>query len=149
MHLLDTNIISELRKGGRANPGVTAFFSTLVAEDIYLSVQTIGEIRRGLEIIRNRGDREQAARLEAWLDMVVADYADRILGFDLECAQLWGRLMSPSPQHPIDKQIAAIALIYDLTVVTRNTEDFKSTGVRSINPFSPPGAAALGRPRKC
>ena len=96
---------------------MTAFFSTLVAEDIYLSVQTIGEIRRGLENIRNRGDREQAARLEAWLDRVVADYADRILGFDLDCAQLWGRLMSPSPQHPIDKQIAAIALIYDLTII--------------------------------
>ena len=138
MYLLDTNIISELRKGGRANPGVTAFFASLAAEDIYLSVQTIGEIRRGLENIRNRGDREQAARLEAWLDMVVADHVDRILGFDLDCAQLWGRLMSPSPQHPIDKQIAAIALIYDLTVVTRNTGDFKSTGVRCINPFSPP-----------
>jgi hypothetical protein len=138
MYLLDTNIISELRKGGRADPGVTAFFATLAAEDVYLSVQTIAEIRRGLENIRNRGDREQAARLEAWLDMVVADHSDWILGFDLDCAQLWGRLMSPSPQHPIDKQIAAIALIYDLTVVTRNTEDFRTTGVRSINPFSPP-----------
>ncbi|MCQ6963963.1 hypothetical protein GPA27_03480 [Aromatoleum toluolicum] len=69
---------------------------------------------------------------------MVADYSDRILGFDLDCAQVWGKLMSPSPQHPIDKQIAAIALIYDLMVVTRNTEDFKSTGVRSINPFSSP-----------
>ena len=135
MYLLDTNIISELRKGGRANPGVTAFFDTLVAEDIYLSVQTIGDIRRGLENIRNRGDREQAARLEAWLDMVVADYADRILGFDLDCAQLWGRLMSPSPRHPIDKQIAAIALIHDMTVVTRNVADFAGTGVRLLNPF--------------
>ena len=138
MYLLDTNVISELRKGGRANPGVTAFFATLTADDIYLSVQTIGEIRRGLENIRNRGDREQAARLEAWLDSVVADYSDRILAFDCDCAQVWGKLMSPSPQHPIDKQIAAIALIYDLTVVTRNTEDFKSTGVRSVNPFSSP-----------
>lgn len=138
MYLLDTNVISELRKGGRANPGVTAFYATLAAEDIYLSVQTVGEIRRGVENIRKRGDREQANRLEAWLDMVVADYSDRILGFDLDCAQAWGKLMSPSAQHPIDKQIAAIALIYDLTVVTRNTEDFKSTGVRSVNPFSPP-----------
>lgn len=138
MYLLDTNVISELRKGGRANSGVTAFFATLAAEDIYLSVQTIGEIRRGLENIRNRGDSEQAVRLEAWLDNVVADYSDRILGFDLDCAQVWGKLMSPSPQHPIDKQIAAIALIYDLTVVTRNTEDFNSTGARTINPFSSP-----------
>ncbi|AYH43134.1 type II toxin-antitoxin system VapC family toxin [Azoarcus sp. DN11] len=138
MYLLDTNIISELRKGGRANPGVTAFFATLAAEDIYLSVQTVGEIRRGVETIRKRGDREQANRLEAWLDLVIADYSDRILGFDLDCAQVWGKLMSPSPQHPVDKQIAAIALIYDLTVVTRNTEDFESTGVRNINPFSSP-----------
>ena len=135
MYLLDTNVISELRKGGRANHGVTAFFATLAAEDIYLSVVTIGEIRRGLENVRARGDREQAGRLEAWLDKVVTDVSDRILEFDLDCAQVWGKLMSPHPQHPIDKQIAAIALIYDLTVVTRNTDDFVSSGVRSLNPF--------------
>lgn len=135
MYLLDTNVISELRKGGRANHGVAAFFATLAAEDIYLSVVTIGEIRRGLENVRARGDREQAGRLEAWLDKVVTDFSDRILEFDLDCAQVWGKLMSPHPQHPIDKQIAAIALIYDLTVVTRNTDDFVSSGVRSLNPF--------------
>ena len=135
MYLLDTNVISELRKGGRANPGVTAFFATLAPEDIYLSVLTIGEIRRGLENLRARGDREQAGRLEAWLDKIVTDFFDRILDFDLECAQVWGKLMAPHPQHPIDKQIAAIALIYDLTVVTRNTDDFVSSGVRSLNPF--------------
>jgi hypothetical protein len=135
MYLLDTNVISELRKGGRANPGVTAFFATLAPEDIYLSVVTIGEIRRGLENVRARGDREQAGRLETWLDRVVTDFSDRILDFDLECAQVWGKLMSPHPQHPIAKQIAAIALIYDLTVVTRNTDDFVSSGVRKLNPF--------------
>lgn len=135
MYLLDTNVISELRKGGRANSGVTTFFATLAPEDIYLSVVTIGEIRRGLENVRARGDREQAGRLETWLDKVVTDFSDRILDFDLECAQVWGKLMSPHPQHPIDKQIAAIALIYDLTVVTRNTDDFVSSGVRKLNPF--------------
>lgn len=135
MYLLDTSVISELRKGGRANPGVAAFFATLAAEDIYLSVVSIGEIRRGLENLRVRGDREQAGRLEAWLDEVVTDFSDRILDFDLDCAQVWGKFMSPHPQLPIDKQIAAIALIYDLTVVTRNTDDFVSSGVRSLNPF--------------
>ena len=135
MYLLDTNVISELRKGGRANHGVTAFFATLAAEEIYLSVVTIGQIRRGLENVRAQGDREQAGRLEAWLDKVVTDFSDRILEFDLDCAQVWGKLMSPHPQHAIDKQIAAIALIYDLTVVTRNTDDFVSSGVRSLNPF--------------
>lgn len=135
MYLLDTKVISELRKGGRANPGVTAFFATLAPEDIYLSVVTIGEIRRGLENVRARGDQVQAVRLEAWLDKVITDFSDRVLDFDLDCAQVWGKLMSPHPQHPIDKQFAAIALIYDLTVVTRNTEDFVSSGVRSLNPF--------------
>ena len=135
MYLLDTNVVSELRKGGRANPGLMAFFADLRAEDIYLSVQTIGELRRGVENIRNRGDLPQADRLEAWLDVLTSDHASRILDFDLECAQLWGKLMSPNPQHPIDKQIAAIGLIYDLTVVTRNTADFQFSGVRLLNPF--------------
>ena len=108
----------------------------MAPDDIYLSVQTIGEIRRGLESIRHRGDHEQADRLEVWLEALLADYSDRILGFDLDCAQVWDKLMSPNPQHAIDKQIAAIALIHDLTVVTRNTSDFGWKGVRWINPFS-------------
>lgn len=135
MYLLDTNVVSELRKGTRANAGVMEFFATLRSEEMYLSVQTIGEIRRGLESIRYRGDTAQAARLDDWLDQLVTQHAHRILAFDLECAQLWGKLMSPNPQHPIDKQIAAIALIYDLTIVTRNTDDFKTTGARLLNPF--------------
>jgi predicted nucleic acid-binding protein len=103
--------------------------------DIYLSVQTIGEIRRGLENLRHRGDITQSKKLEKWLDQIVDDYSDRILEFDEECAQVWGRLMSPHHQHPIDKQIAAIALIYDLIVVTRNTDDFRGTGIGLNNPF--------------
>lgn len=136
MYLLDTNVISELRKGRRANAGVQQFFVQLAPEDIYLSVQTIGEIRRGLENVRGRGDVEQAKLLEAWLETLVAEYSDRILDFDLECAQVWGKLMSPNPQHPIDKQIAAMGLIYDLTVVTRNTGDFEQTGAKLLNPFN-------------
>lgn len=136
MYLLDTNVVSELRKGVRANPGLMAFFAELRAEEVYLSVQTIGELRRGVENIRGRGDLQQADRLEAWLDALVSDHALRILDFDLECAQIWGKLMSPNPQHPIDKQIAAIGLIYDLTVVTRNTADVQSSGVRLLDPFS-------------
>lgn len=135
MYLVDTNVISEARKGLKANPGVRKFFQTTDALDLYLSVQTIGEIRRGLESIRYRGDLSQAKKLEKWLDLIVADYADRILDFDEECAQVWGRLMSPHHQHPIDKQIAAVALIHDLIVVTRNTDDFRGTGVGLNNPF--------------
>jgi predicted nucleic acid-binding protein len=133
--LVDTNVISEARKGAKANAGVKQFFQEANAEDIYLSVQTIGEIRRGLENIRHRGDLPQTRKLEKWLDMVVANYGDKILTFDAECAQIWGHLMSPHPEHPIDKQIAAIALINDLIVVTRNVDDFRGTGVQVINPF--------------
>jgi len=133
--LVDTNVISEARKGKKANPGVQEFFQTADAIDLYLCVQTIGEIRRGLENIRRRGDIPQTRKLEKWLDLVVADYADRILTFDEACAQVWGRLMSPHHEHAVDKQIAAIALIHDLTVVTRNVDDFRGTGVALKNPF--------------
>ena len=135
MYLVDTNVISEARKGKKANPGVQRFFRTIEAEDLYLCVQTIGEIRRGLENIRHRGDLPQARKLEKWLDLLVTDYDKRILSFDQECAQVWGRLMSPHHEHPIDKQIAAIALIHDLTLVTRNANDFHGTGTRINNPF--------------
>ena len=135
MYLVDTNVISEARKGAKANPGVKEFFQNIDADEIYLSAQTIGEIRRGLENIRQRGDIPQTNKLESWLDLLVDEYADKILSFDEECAQVWGRLMSPHPQHPIDKQIAAIALIHDLTLVTRNVEDFRGTGVEIKNPF--------------
>ena len=136
MYLIDTNVISEARKGANANPGVRKFFREVDEGDIYIPVQTIGEIRRGLESIRRRGDMPQAKRLEKWLDLIVDGYADRILNFDQACAQVWGRLMSPHPEHPIDKQIAAIALIHDLTVITRNDDDFRGTGARTSNPFS-------------
>ncbi len=136
MYLVDTNVISEARKGLRANPGVRAFWQSVDPADVYLPVQVIGEIRRGLEMLRRRGDAAQAAKLEAWLDLVVGGYADRILAFDLDCAQVWGKLLAPHPQHPIDKQIAAIALIHDLTVVTRNVDDYLGLGVRLENPFT-------------
>ena len=135
MYLVDTNVISEARKGKKANPGVQEFFQACKASDLYLCVQTIGEIRRGLENIRQRGDLLQARKLEKWLDLLVVDYADRILSFDEACAQVWGRLMSPHHEHPVDKQIAAIALIHDLTVITRNVADFRGTGVGMSNPF--------------
>jgi predicted nucleic acid-binding protein len=135
VYLVDTNVISEARKGSQANAGVRRFWKSVDPAGLYLSVQTVGEIRRGLENIRQRGDLPQARKLEQWLNRVVQDYADRILDFDLDCAQIWGKLMSPHPQHAIDKQIAAIALIHGLTVVTRNVEDFRGTGVEIINPF--------------
>lgn len=136
MFLIDTNVVGELRKGNRGNAGVRAFWERAEPATLFVSVVTIGELRHGVENLRARGDLPQARQLETWLNDVLIDHTDRILDFDRECAQMWGKLMSPHPQHPIDKQIAAIALIHDLTVVTRNVTDFAGTGVKLLNPFS-------------
>jgi toxin FitB len=137
VYLIDTNVISEARKQDKANPGVIAFFREIAANDepSYLSVVTVGELRRGVELIRYRGDDQQAELLEAWLLDVLIQYRDNILCFDAEAAQVWGRLRVPHPEHDLDKQVAAIALVSDLTVVTRNTADFANTGVKMRNPF--------------
>jgi toxin FitB len=137
VYLVDTDVISEARKGAKANPGVRDFFRKAAKEDtaLYLSVITIGELRRGVEKIRHRGDEGQARKLERWLHRLSNDYTDAILAFDAEMAQLWGRLRVPHPENPLDKQIAATALMYDLVVVTRNTAHFQATGARLLNPF--------------
>lgn len=137
MYLLDTNLISELRKRDRANPGVTRFFSRLAEQEApaYISVITIGELRRGVELIRQRGDQAQAGALEIWLQGLLDDYADNMLDFGRDEAQVWGRLRVPQPENALDKQIAATALTYDLTLVTRNVRDFTATGARLHNPF--------------
>lgn len=135
MYLIDTNMLSELRKGKKANRGVQNFFTTADPHSLYLSVQTIGEIRRGIEMLIYRGDIKQSRLLAHWLNTVTTEYDDHILDFDEDCAQVWGRLMVPINQHPIDKQIAAIALIHGLDVVTRNVNGFSGTGVHLINPF--------------
>jgi predicted nucleic acid-binding protein len=138
MHLIDTNVVSEARKGWRANTGVRIFFDRSSAEEtpLYLSVVTIGELRRGVELIRHRGDTVQADRLESWLSVILTDHADHILPFDIEAAQVWGRLRAPDPKNEIDKQVAAIALIHDLTIVTRNIAHFVACGARLQNPFA-------------
>lgn len=137
MYLVDTNVISEVRKRDRADKGVMAFFREAAQEDIglYLSVVTIAELRRGVELIRHRGDKPQATRLENWLDAILREFGQNILSVDEEIGQLWGRLRIPHPEHALDKLIAATALIHDLTVVTRNVDDFTGTGARVLNPF--------------
>ena len=138
MYLVDTNVVSESRKGTRANAGVREFFKHVVANQvsIFLSVVTVGELRRGVELIRHRGDTLQAIRLEKWLAHLLRHYEDCILDIDLDIAQLWGRLRVPHHENALDKLIAATALIHNLTVVTRNHHDFAATAVRVVNPFS-------------
>ena len=137
MYLLDTNIISELRKKERANAGLRRFVRQLADQEAqtYISVVTVGELRRGVDLIRHRGDLAQAGALETWLQNLLDDYADNILDFGKEEAQIWGRLRVPHPENALDKQIAATALSYGFTLVTRNVQDFVQTGVILLNPF--------------
>jgi predicted nucleic acid-binding protein len=103
---------------------------------IYVSAISIGELRQAVEGVRHRGDEPQARLLERWLNRATSTFADAILAFDEETAEIWGRLRVPNPENPLDKQIAAIALINDLTVVTRNTAHSVPTGVQVLNPFT-------------
>jgi predicted nucleic acid-binding protein len=135
MFLADTNTISELRKGARADPGVVTMFRG-AEQQIFLPVMLIGEVRFGIERLRRKGDLPQAQRVEEWFQSIVKEYLLRILDFDLQCAKMWGFLMGVNDQHIVDRQIAAIALVYDLTLLTRNTAHFAGTGVRLLNPFT-------------
>lgn len=134
-YLLDTNVISELRKGERADPGVAAWFTGLAEEEIFLSVLTIGEIRRGVESVRRR-DPDSAAALDSWLARLSEAHGDRIVPVDRAIAEEWGRMSVPDPVPVIDGLLAATAKILGLTLVTRNVADVKSTNVELHDPFA-------------
>ena len=137
MFLIDTDVVSELRKKNRADKGVLIFFQQFQVESdrCFVSSITLGELRRGVELIRVRGDLQQAEHLERWLVQVRSDFANRILPIDLDVAELWGKLRVPDATNSIDKLISATALINALTVVTRNIKHFERTGVPVLNPF--------------
>ena len=134
--LLDTNVLSELRKGSRASSRVRAWFEGVAPDEIHLSALVVGELRRGIERIRSR-DARQAAALERWLSTVVSSHADRILPVDNRVAEQWGRLTATRPGSVIDTLMAATALVHGLVLVTRNVKDVAWTGVSYLNPFEP------------
>lgn len=135
-YLIDTNVISELRKGARADPCVAGWFAGLAEDDLYLSALTIGEIRKGIERVRLR-DRRAAASLERWLREVIDSHRDRILPVDETVAEEWGRLNVPDPLPVVDGLLAATAAVHGLVLATRNVKDLRRTGVPLLNPFDP------------
>ncbi|MCP5329058.1 MAG: type II toxin-antitoxin system VapC family toxin [Sinobacteraceae bacterium] len=136
MYLVDTDVISEARKGLRAHPGVRGFFADAGrrGDAIYLSAVTMSELRHDVERVRYRGDAVQARHLDHWLGEVAMRYAESILPVDADVAEVRGRLRVPNADNPLDKQIAATALVYGLVVVTRNVAHFAPTGVPVRDP---------------
>lgn len=134
MYLLDTNVLSAVRRPDRA-PQVAAWLRAQVESDLFLSVITLGEIERGIRA-QERLNPPFAADLRLWVDRTVRLFSDRILPFGAEDARIWGRLSQDIGHGGADLMIAATALARGATVVTGNTEDFRPTGVRLENPFA-------------
>jgi toxin FitB len=133
-YLIDTNIISEVRKGRRCDPNVASWYERIEDASLYLSVLVIGEIRKGIERIRPK-DKTQANAIEDWLLAVDKAFGERILPVDRAVANEWGRLNASRPLPVIDGLLAATAKIYRMTLVTRNTADIADLGVHVLNPF--------------
>lgn len=135
MYLLDTNVVSELRKAAQADPAVGAWAATHSPGLAYLSTMTLMELEIGV-LRMERRDRPQGEKLRQWLEqMVLAPFDGRILGIDAAVARMCAKLHVPNPRPERDALIAATALVYGLTVVTRNVADFEPMGVALLNPW--------------
>jgi len=132
--LLDTNVLSEIRKGANCNAMVRKWWDSTAISDVYLSVIVAGEIYRGIEILMKTNP-ALARQFRSWLRLLVREFEGRTLGVDLKTAEIWGRLTSKRTLPLADGLLAATALGHDLTFVTRNTKDIRDTGVRYLNPF--------------
>jgi toxin FitB len=132
--LLDTNVLSELRKKRRNEPKVQGWLSSVDSEDLFTSVIVVGEIRRGIEKIRPT-DPVFASQLELWLHKLQIDYQDRILSITEEIAEFWGTICPNDPLPEPDGLIVATALHYGITLVTRNVEHVRRSGVKLLNPW--------------
>jgi predicted nucleic acid-binding protein len=132
-YLLDTNVISETRKN-QANPNVLSFLSVADPSSLFLSVLTIGELRKGVAI-KKRRDVPNAKKLGAWVDGLESTFTDHILDIDAITAKLWGELSAQRTRPVIDTLLAATALAHGLILVTRNTNDVSDTKVKLLNPW--------------
>ncbi len=132
-YLLDTNILSETRKK-QAEPRVIAFLSAAEPSALYLSVLTLGELRKGVAVKR-RSDPDSAKKLADWVDGLEFSFADRILGIDAATASLWGELSAQRARPVVDTLLAATAVVHELTFATRNTSDVEDIEVKLLNPW--------------
>lgn len=132
--LIDTNIISEVRKGAGCDRNVAAWYASIRDDDLFLCVLVTGEIRKGVELAR-RHDPPKAAALEAWLRSVERAFGDRVLPIDREVADEWGRMSALRTVPVIDGMLAATAKVHRLTLVTRNEADVTGLGASVLNPF--------------
>jgi predicted nucleic acid-binding protein len=134
MYLIDTNVVSELRRA-RPHGGVVAWLERVPDHELHLSAVTIGEIQAGVEIARKQ-EAARAQAIEAWLEQVAATY--NVLPMDAATFRCWARLMHGKPDRLIeDAMIAATAQVHGLTIVTRNVRDFAAFGAPTLNPFEP------------
>lgn len=135
MYILDTNVVSELRKAKKAHPSVKKWAQALPSASLYISVISVLELEIGILLIERR-DQEQGAILRAWMDRhVLPTFSGRILAMDTPVAQRCAALHVPDPRSDRDALIAATALVYGLTVATRNVADFERMGVGVLNPW--------------
>jgi len=134
--LLDTNVLSELRKGIKANPLVRKWWSETNSMDVCVSVMVLGEIRQGVERLKNRNP-EKAQEIERWLESIPRTMGTRLLGVNHRVADVWGKMGVKRTLPLVDSLLAATAVAHDLTLVTRNTKDIADTGARYLNPFEP------------
>ena len=132
--LVDTNVISELRRGRNAATGVITWFAAMPAENVFTSVIVLGEIRRGIELLAVR-DKLQADALAQWYGTIRERLGDRVLVVDDPVMTLWAKISVPNILPAYDALIAATALFHGLIVVTRNTQDYRRTGVAVLNPW--------------
>jgi len=133
-YLLDTNVLSETRKK-QANSGVMEFLRSTDGAALYISVLTLGELRKGV-VAKRRDDAEIASRLSAWVEGLEVSFADRIVGIDAASARLWGEWSGERPRTVIDTLLAATAVAKELTLVTRNIRDVQDIGAKLLNPWT-------------
>ena len=136
MFLLDTNVVSELRREGRRNVGVSNWYAGVQYENLFTSVLVMGEIRKGIARLLLRQDYRQAEILEVWLEASRNFFAGRILPVDVAVAEVWGRMHAIRNVPAVDGLLAATAVVHGLILVTRNVSHVQGLGADLLNPFT-------------